>query len=74
MISDLSKMIEAVDAVTDRTNVQDLAALEGDLAKLTPEQRAALGQELAQSGTATLRANGRSFRLQIKHRPTVRVI
>jgi hypothetical protein len=74
MISDLSQMIEAVDAVTDRTSVTDLVALERDLADLTPEQRAALGQELAQTGTATLRAKGRSFRLQIKHRPTVRAI
>jgi hypothetical protein len=37
MISDLSQMIEAVDAVTDRTSVTDLVALERDLADLTPE-------------------------------------
>jgi hypothetical protein len=73
MISDLSKMMDAIDAVTDRGNANDVAKLERDLAELTPEQRLALGKELAESGSATLRANGQSFRLQIK-RPSLRVI
>jgi hypothetical protein len=69
MISDLSKMLQAIDAVTDHASVKDVAALEHDLGELTAEQRLALGRELVESGAATLRTNGQSFRLQIKHRP-----
>jgi hypothetical protein len=73
MISDLSKMMEAIDAATDHSSAKHVAALERDVAELTPDQRSALAKELVESGSATLRLNGHSFRLQVKQNP-VRVI
>jgi len=72
MISDISNLMKAVDAVTDQTNAKDIAALERNLDQLTPERREALAKELVESGTATFGNNGQAFRLQIKHRPLPR--
>jgi hypothetical protein len=67
VISDLSKLTQAIDAVTDHGNGVDFSALERQLNVLTPQQREAVRNQLHENGKATLALNGKSFTLQIKY-------
>jgi hypothetical protein len=68
VISDLSRLTAAIDAVTEPVPDVDLAALEGQVKALTPEQRERVRAELLQHGRTTVSLNGHPIVLQIRHR------
>lgn len=69
MIVDAGKLIDAVDAVTDRAASSDLAALEQHLQHLSPTERERLRQTLLTEGKADVALNGKPLTLEVKYRP-----
>lgn len=66
MIVDASKLIDAVDAVTEPA--ADLSALEHHLQVLSPAEREGIREALTSRGRAVLALNGKPLTLQIKYR------
>ena len=71
MISDLSQLAAAIDAVSDPVPDVDLAALEGEIKSLTQQQRENVRAQLLEHGRATVSLNGQPVTLQVRRR-TVR--
>ena len=69
MIVDASKLIDAVDAVTEPAVSVDLPALERHLQVLSPAERENLRETLTSQGRAVLALNGKPLTLQIRYRP-----
>jgi len=68
MISDLTRLAAAIDAVTDPTPNVDLAALDREVQALTAEQREAIRDQLTEHGRATISLNGSRVVLQVRYR------
>ena len=68
MISDLTRLTAAIDAVSDPTPNVDLAALDREVQAFTPEQREAIRDQLTEHGRATISLNGNRVVLQVRHR------
>jgi hypothetical protein len=69
MIVDASKLVDAVDAVTEPAVSVDLPALERHLQVLSPAERENLREALTNQGRAVLALNGKPLTLQVRYRP-----
>ena len=68
MISDLTRLAAAIDAVSDPAPNVDLAALDREVQALTTEQREIIRGQLTEHGCATISLNGSRVVLQLRYR------